>query len=136
MADDLVDVFLSHNSRDEPAAALREIHRPALRRDVPPSPWPAEVLVMRWERLYGTVADVGATARFRTGSVPLRNRRGHDDVPVETLPAMNENATQAMGTAGRLFAGQDAPGFAGALISAPSRLRSTAPIFRRITLGG
>ena len=83
---------------------------------------------MRWERLYGTVAEVGATARFRTESVPMRNRRGHDDVSVETLPSMNENVTQATGTAGRLFAGQDAPGFAGTLISAPSRLRSTAPL--------
>jgi hypothetical protein len=83
---------------------------------------------MRWERLYGTVAKVGATARFRTGSVPMRNRRGDDDVPVETLPAMSENVTQATETAGRLFAGQDAPGLAGALISAHSRLCSTAPL--------
>jgi hypothetical protein len=102
LADDTIDVFLSPDRRAKAAEVPCGRHRPALRRDAPPSPWPAEGVVHRWERLYGTVAEVGAQARFRTGLVSLRsegsfpgllslrNRRDHDNVPVETSPSMND----------------------------------------------
>src|SRR4051794_29232340 len=76
------------------SVGLRE--RPALRRDAPPSPWPAKVLVHRWERLYGHVVVnppiphgervFRRALRLRPRQAERHQRPNLGDRPVETLP--------------------------------------------------
>ena len=66
----------------------------------PPSPWPAEGVVMRWGRLYGHVVVNRAVPHGDRSRPETRPRSDLGNRPVETLPSMNENVGRPRGRRG------------------------------------
>ena len=87
--------------------------------EAPPSPWPAQVLVTGWGRLYGHVTinqpippgkRISET-RYRPGPDTRERHQGPKlgNRPVETLPSMNENFGRPRGRRGVAGGGNPSP---------------------------